>query len=351
MTRRKKSSRKPTRRKNSTSKSNYNFKIINILLLIISLLIIAIGFLIYIIDNNRVKKTIDNTPIPKTVEKIEQKVKDTKDKFDKYFDEVEKIKKDKFEEYTKDFYKDYTDTNIEEKKSEKSVTEEEEKEKAIFPIKPKLAIIFDDVTTQYQINKIRDIGYKTTISVMPPTKKHPDSAKIAQPLPFYMIHFPLEATAFKNEESSTLHINDTYEKIEKRVAKIRELYPNAKYTNNHTGSKFTENREAMDKLFKALTKYDFVFVDSRTTGKSVAKEMALKYNMPYISRNVFLDNEQEFNYIQGQLKKAVAIAKKNGFAIAICHPHPITIKTLKESKPLLDGLEMIYLNQIPTLKE
>ncbi len=107
----------------------------------------------------------------------------------------------------------------------------------------------------------------------------------------------------------------------------------------------------MDKLFKALVKYDFVFMDSRTTGKTVGKRMAKKYNMPYIVRNVFLDNEQDFNYIQNQLKKAIKIAKKRGFAIAICHPYSITIKVLKESKHLLKDLELVYLNQLPNLQK
>ena len=41
-------------------------------------------------------------------------------------------------------------------------------------------------------------------------------------------------------------------KIEQRVKQPRQWYPNAIYTNNHTGSVFTENEEAMDKLFRAL---------------------------------------------------------------------------------------------------
>lgn len=356
MTKRKRRKPTVTKRKNTAKTKNSNLKVINLLLLIIIILILAIIFLIYTIDNSRLKNS--NKTMPKVVDKIEQNVKKTKDEFDKYFDQIEKIKKDKFEEYTKDFYEEYVDTEhpqtpeikeIEKPKKIEKAVEVKDKPKAITSNKPKLAIIIDDVTTKYQLNKIHDIGFITTVSIMPPTKKHPDSATIAHDLPFFMIHFPLEATSFKNEETSTLHVNDSYEKIEKRVAQIRKLYPNAKYTNNHTGSKFTENSTAMNNLFKALNKYDFIFVDSRTTSKSVAKQMASKYNMPYIARNVFLDNEQNFDYIQGQLKKAIDIAKKRGFAIAICHPHSATIDTLKKSKHLLDGLELVYLNQLPIL--
>jgi len=355
MTKRKKR-KSVTKRKTSQKVKNSNKKLIAFLLFIITILILAIVYLIYIIDTQKLKK--DTKSITKVEKTIEKNLKNTHDEFDKYFEQIEQIKKDKFEEYTKNFYKEYDekpestqqDTQIDKKtviKKDKPI------QKMVFPEnnnnKPKLAIIIDDVTTSYQIKQIQSIGFKTTLSFMPPTPQHNNSAEIAQELPFYMIHLPMEAKYFKNEEKNTLHVDDSYEKIEKRVAQIRKWYPNAKFTNNHTGSKFTSNEEAMDKLFKALKKYDFIFVDSRTIGKSMGKKMAKKYNMPYISRNVFLDNEQNFEYIQSQLKKAISIAKKNGFAIAICHPHQATIDTLKRSKDLLKGVDLIYLKDLPIL--
>jgi uncharacterized protein len=354
MTKRKTRKKQP-RRSTQKKRSGLNLKIINLLLAIIVALIFIIIILLFSYDSKELKeskKELSKT-IEQKIDKVTKLANDNQNDLNKYFDRLD-IKKDDFEEYTKEFYKDYINKEDEPKqkeqpKVEKEPTQIKQEPKVIDkkPIsKPRLAIIIDDVTHQSQVNKIVKLGYKTTISAMPPTPSHPDSAKIVQNLPFYMIHFPLEAQNFHKEEKNTLHTNDSYEKIEKRVAQIRKWYPKAKFTNNHTGSKFTENQEAMEKLFKALNKYNFTFVDSRTTGKSVAKKVALEYNMPYIVRNVFLDNEQDFDYIQNQLKKAVAIAKKNGFAIAICHPHPITLETLKKSKNLLDGIELIYLNQL-----
>ena len=188
------------------------------------------------------------------------------------------------------------------------------------------------------------------MAFFPPTSGHPESAKIAQNLPFYMIHFPMQASPkFKSPEINTLTINDSYETIENRVKQLRAWYPNAVYTNNHTGSVFTENDEAMDKLFRALKKYNFIFVDSRTSGKSVAKKYAQKYNMPYIVRNIFIDNEENYQYIQNQLKQAIEVAKKQGYAIAIGHPYGVTLKVLKDSKHLLKDVEPIFVNQLPYL--
>ncbi|MCG3705495.1 divergent polysaccharide deacetylase family protein [Aliarcobacter butzleri] len=216
--------------------------------------------------------------------------------------------------------------------------------------KPKIAIIIDDVVSDSQKSKISNIGYPITMAFLPPTNTHKDSAKIAQNVPFYMIHFPLQASsAFKGEEINTLKITDSYETIENRVKQLRNWYPNAKYTNNHTGSVFTENDEAMDKLFKALVKYNFIFVDSKTSAKSVGQKYANKYNLPYISRNIFLDNEKNYEYIKAQLIKTVELAKKHGYAVAIGHPYDITLKVLKESKHLLNDVDPILVNKLPHL--
>ena len=216
--------------------------------------------------------------------------------------------------------------------------------------KAKLVILIDDVSTKAQKDRILNIGYTVNMAFLPPTKTHKDSASIAQNLPFYMIHFPMQASsAFKGEEINTLKITDSYETIEKRVKQLRDWYPNAIYTNNHTGSVFTENEEAVDKLFRALKKYNFIFVDSRTSAKSVIKKYAKKYDMPYIVRNTFIDNDRDYKSIQTQLIKAIEIAKKQGYAIAIGHPHDITLKVLKESKHLLKDVEPIYMNKLPYL--
>ena len=263
---------------------------------------------------------------------------------------VEEIKEDKLKEKQKEKSSININETIKNKIDEKSIITKKDTFTYDKKIKPKIAIVIDDVTTQAQKDKILSMGYKINMAFLPPTKTHPDSAKIAQSLSFHMIHFPMQASgAFKGEEINTLTINDSYETIEKRVKQLREWYPNAVFTNNHTGSVFTENEEAVDKLFRALKKYNFVFVDSRTSAKSVAKKYAKKYDMSYIVRNTFIDNDRDFKSIQNQLKKAIEIAKKQGYAIAIGHPHTVTLEVLKDSKSLFREVEPIFINQLPYL--
>lgn len=374
-------------------------KLVKIFFLIFLFTFLASTVSYVLMKNKPIEKVSTNDNILQTNETSQlKKNKDTKDfteiKPEQYFDELSKQddskntddKHEKFEEYTQEFEKEIIKdeiikpileiknelenkikakepiikNNLEETKKEEIKEIQKIDEKKIITKKdtyiynkndkPKLAILIDDVSTLSQKKKILDIGYTVNMAFLPPTKYHKDSAKIAQDLPFHMIHFPLQASSsFKGFEIDTLKITDSYEVIEKRVKQLREWYPNAIYTNNHTGSVFTQNEEAVDKLFKALKKYNFIFVDSRTSSKSVIKKYAKKYDMPYIVRNTFIDNEREYSYIQNQLKKSVEIAKKQGFAIAIGHPHNITLQVLKESKHLLKDVETIYINKLPYL--
>lgn len=265
---------------------------------------------------------------------------------------VEEIKEEKLKEKQKDKSTDNSKEpiKVKDKIDEKSIITNKDTFTYDKKTKPKIVILIDDVTTQAQKDKILSMGYKINMAFLPPTKTHPDSAKIAQSLSFHMIHFPMQASsAFKGEEINTLKITDSYETIEKRVKQLREWYPNAIYTNNHTGSVFTENDEAVDKLFRALKKYNFIFVDSRTSAKSVAKKYAKKYDMPYIVRNTFIDNDRDYKSIENQLKKAIEIAKRQGYAIAIGHPHNVTLEVLKDSKHLFKEVEPIFMNQLPYL--
>jgi len=337
----------PRNRKKKTQKSNNKLKTINLILLILILTLVTtvLSYFFLLKKDTKELKSTKQVEIKKDLDLNNY----TNKKIEKYFmDESNNVK---YEEYTKEFDKEYIhkkEKHLEKKETKnqvsKTIKKESKKEK-----KSKLVIIIDDVTLQRQVDKILDIGYKVTMSFLPPTKQHPYSAKVAKGLPFYMIHFPMQAQSFKFEEENTLHVGDSYEKIETRVKELKQAYPDAIYTNNHTGSKFTSDEKSMDYLFKALKKHNLVFVDSRTTAKTVAKKYAKKYDMPYIARNIFIDNKKDFNYIQNQLKKAIRISKKSGYSIAIGHPYSITLKVLKESKPLLKDLELIYLSELPFL--
>ena len=211
----------------------------------------------------------------------------------------------------------------------------------------KLVIIIDDVATFEHASMIKSLGLKITPSIFPATKTHPDTPNIARTFEFYMIHLPMQAKHFDSPEIGTLTINESFESMHEKIKKIRKDFPRAKYTNNHTGSRFTSDFDAMDKAYRALIEQGFVFVDSKTIAQTAVARAAKKHNQPYISRDIFLDDDPLASAVRRELVAAVNLAKKRGYAIAIGHPKKNTIAVIKESKNnLLKDVDVVYLKDI-----
>ncbi|EOE6440416.1 divergent polysaccharide deacetylase family protein [Campylobacter upsaliensis] len=217
--------------------------------------------------------------------------------------------------------------------------------KLIIGQKPKLAIIIDDMANKEQVKELKTLHLKLNPSFFPSHTLHPNTPKLAKEFEFYMVHLPLKALSFQNK-MSVLSPEDSEEEIEKTIAKIKGEFEKLKFINNHTGSLFTSDEEAMRKLYKALDKYHLTFVDSKTIHHSKAPKIAKEMQKIYIKRDIFLDNEDDVNYVKNQLLNAVNLAQKRGYAIAIGHPKKNTFKALKESKELLKSVELVYLSEL-----
>lgn len=212
--------------------------------------------------------------------------------------------------------------------------------------KPKLVIIIDDVTSSAQLDHILSLNMKLTPSIFPPYKRSPKNHKLAEGLEHYMIHLPMESGRSFDSQAKTLMVSDSKAVIEARVKEIRRLFPKAHYVNNHTGSVFTDNYEKMEILYMALKKEGFIFVDSRTIGSTKMPKIAKKYGQLYLSRDTFIDNKHTQAYIHQQLRYAVNMSKKNGYAIAIGHPHKVTLEALANAGDILKDVEIVYIDEL-----
>ena len=212
--------------------------------------------------------------------------------------------------------------------------------------KPKLAIIIDDVSVASQVNAIKSLNLPLTMSFLPPSRYRPNSPELAAKEKFYMVHLPMEAMSFTKEEPFTLRVADSQYMIQQRILKIKKLFPKVKYINNHTGSKFTSDELAVNKLIYALKKQNISFIDSRTIASTKVPKVMKNYGLRYVARDVFLDHEMDKAYVKKQIKKAIQVAKTHGTAIAIGHPHVNTIMALNESKKLFKDVELVLINKL-----
>ncbi len=224
------------------------------------------------------------------------------------------------------------------------------KERSVAPRggrRPKLVIIIDDVHTRAELEAIRNLPFHITPSIFPPYSLAKHTERLAEGLRHFMIHLPMESgSAQFNSQTKTLMTSFSVDQMRERVEEIRELFPQAIYLNNHTGSRFTSDYQAMRELYILLKSEGFVFVDSYTIATSKVKQIAFEEGDRYIKRDIFIDNRQTIGYIHTQLRKAVAIAQKRGYAIAIGHPHPKTIEALRRAKPILKDVDVVYIDQL-----
>ena len=209
----------------------------------------------------------------------------------------------------------------------------------------KLAIIIDDVGTDEQAQKIAALPVRVTPSIFPPEYQRKDTRSLARGFEHYAIHLPMEASSAKNN-SATLRASDNYEKLRGVIAKLRADFPNAKFINNHTGSKFTADERAMQNLLRAMNEHGFLFIDSRTSSATKAKAAMKGLGMRYVHRDVFLDNQNSVAAVRKKLREAVTLAKKQGYAIAIGHPKSSTLRALANSADILGEVDLVYLDEI-----
>ncbi|MGI9294222.1 MAG: divergent polysaccharide deacetylase family protein [Pseudomonadales bacterium] len=114
-----------------------------------------------------------------------------------------------------------------------------------------------------------------------------------------------------------------------------QAVPHALGLNNHMGSELTQRPEYMRLLMQVVAKHNFYFIDSRTSAQTIAAKMAERYRVRHLSRDVFLDNNQDYTATAAAFDQLLRIAKKKGVAVGIGHPYPSTLQFLEQALPTL----------------
>lgn len=219
-------------------------------------------------------------------------------------------------------------------------------------VMPRLAIVLDDFGQDIKkLRALEDIGVPVNIAILPFLTYSEKIAEEASLLGWdVLLHMPMEPknVADNNPGPGVLLTSMTDEEILKNSKEALDSLPFIMGVNNHMGSHFTEDIDAMKVFLNEIKGRGLVFLDSKTSAESKAAEAAGEAGVPILTRNIFLDNEQDEEYISGQLKKATDIAIKNGYAIAIGHPHKETIAVLKRelSKYESEGILIVKLSDL-----
>lgn len=202
----------------------------------------------------------------------------------------------------------------------------------------RLAIIIDDIGySQIQSERAARLPGNFTLSILPFTPHGFAIAQLAHQLgKELMLHAPMS-----NIQKISLGKGGLYSgmKREEFIATLHQdlaSVPFIKGLNNHMGSQLTQEPEPMQWLMKDLAQRGLYFVDSRTTAKTRAFDIARENHLPSLKRDVFLDDDTQAPAIEFQLNRAIQLAKQRGFAIAIGHPYPTTMTMLENIQSTLE---------------
>jgi len=202
---------------------------------------------------------------------------------------------------------------------------------------PVVSIIIDDIGYHEQIDRqMVDLPENLTFAILPGGPKAKTLATYAhQQGKEVMLHMPMQSTLGLAAEIGVLNIDmreaDVINALQQAFAKV----PYAIGMNNHQGSLLTRHPGHMAWVMAELLNKGSFFVDSRTSKKSVAEQVANEVGVPVIRRDVFLDHDINEASIRQQFNRLLSLAKKNGHAVAIGHPHPETLTVLREMLPQL----------------
>lgn len=218
------------------------------------------------------------------------------------------------------------------------------------PSRPCLALVIDDFGYNYGMaERIAQLKLRATWAIIPGT---PHSLKIAeyavrrgQP---FLLHVPMQAIGDPNGgRNYVIGVDVPEEKMTEYLASLQKDFPHAIGINNHRGSKATSDAPTMRRFMKALSVTRWGFLDSRTSGRTVAEKTARNYHIPTAQNKVFIDGTPDLPTMKARFNAALHLARKNGNVVAICHAREKTLPFLAYLSTLdLNPVELVTVDEI-----
>ncbi|TBR43796.1 divergent polysaccharide deacetylase family protein [Marinomonas agarivorans] len=216
-------------------------------------------------------------------------------------------------------------------------------------IRPAITIVIDDLGYNRQgMTASLALPTEVVLAILPNTPFSQATAKASlQQGRTIILHAPMENTRQLALGPGGLYTHMDEAEFKQVLQQSIDSLPGISGVNNHMGSLLTQDEESMRWVMETIKPQKLFFLDSVTSGKSVAYQQAKAMNITSVKRSVFLDNVQNEEAIHKQFERLIYIAKKEGRALAIGHPYPSTMQYLLKRLPLLkqEGIELISINE------
>lgn len=183
-------------------------------------------------------------------------------------------------------------------------------------------VIDDSGLALHETQQFLDIPVPMTIAVLPHQKQTKECCKAIwqDNKKEIILHQPMEAyNAQKNPGVGAIMNTTSPSQVRKILDANLKSVRGAVGMNNHMGSRVTENPELIREVLRFCKAHDMFFLDSKTAYNSQVPRIAKEKGMHVEERHVFLDINQDRDYVRRMWGSAVGKAKENGYVIVIGH--------------------------------
>ena len=224
----------------------------------------------------------------------------------------------------------------------------------IKPNTPIIAVVIDDMGVAEDLSTVlvEQLPKEVTLAFLPYGKATQNLSQLARMKGHeIMIHLPMQPKSKESRDAPgpdpgphALYVADApafrQEEITHNLNSLKNISVGV---NNHMGSAFTSDEDGMRQVLANVQQERMFFMDSVTTGTPATRKLHKNFALPILERTTFLDHYIETDKINEYLKKTEERARKNGYAIAIGHPHAATREALKAWIPTLEekGLQLV----------
>ncbi len=217
---------------------------------------------------------------------------------------------------------------------------------------PRIAIIIDDLGYQLEAgHRSINLPGPVTCAILPAT---PRATRLAEAAfangKDVLLHLPLEPVSGDSQaDPGGILLDMSRDQFAKIFSADLKTVPHAIGVNSHRGSMLTRHPGHMGWLMEELHAHgDLIFVDSYTTHKSVALQLARESGVRAVKRDVFLDPDRSTETIEREFARLKDLARKNGMAVGIGHPYPSTLALLEREIPRLsdEGIELVSISEL-----
>ena len=218
------------------------------------------------------------------------------------------------------------------------------------PAHPVIAICIDDLGEDIAgTDKAMALPQAVALSFLPYAETTPFlAAEAARKGHEILAHVPMEAIGPTDPGPMALKVGapDIAARLAWNIARV----PGLAGINNHEGSKFSADAASLLPVAQTLAARHLFFFDSRTGPDTQIVAVAHRFGVASAGRDIFLDDTASEAAIRQQLAALVALARTQGVAIAIGHPHDLTLKILATWLARDQGVTLVPLSQAISLK-